>query len=89
MSWVLWASRVVWVRGVWRLTADCVRDVTENCANTGVPILAPNVSRTCGVCGMKCLNSEELLNIAPQFRDLIEEEISLELCGGCGGKFTS
>ncbi|KAI1358073.1 hypothetical protein F5Y08DRAFT_127512 [Xylaria arbuscula] len=63
--------------------------IFENCANTGVPILAPNVSRTCGVCGMKCLNSEELLDIAPQLKDLIERDISPELCGGCGGKFTS
>ncbi|KAI0435252.1 hypothetical protein F5Y09DRAFT_293587 [Xylaria sp. FL1042] len=62
--------------------------VFENCANTGVPIVVPNVSRTCGVCGMKCLKSEELLNIAPQLKDIIEQDIS-ELCGGCGGKFTN
>ncbi|KAI1421950.1 hypothetical protein F5Y12DRAFT_787056 [Xylaria sp. FL1777] len=61
--------------------------VFENCANTGVPIVAPNVSRTCGVCGMQCLKSEELLNIAPQLKDIIEQDISSELCGGCGGKF--
>ncbi|KAI0520730.1 hypothetical protein F5B22DRAFT_644479 [Xylaria bambusicola] len=61
--------------------------VFENCANTGVPVVAPNISRTCGICGMKCLNSDELLNIAPQLKDLIEQDISPELCGGCGGKF--
>ncbi|KAI1348735.1 hypothetical protein F5Y01DRAFT_208062 [Xylaria sp. FL0043] len=63
--------------------------VFENCANTGVPITVPNVSRTCGVCGMKCLKPEELLNIAPQLKDIIEQDISSELCGGCGGKFTN
>ncbi|GAP89058.2 putative gpi-anchor transamidase-like protein [Rosellinia necatrix] len=60
----------------------------ENCANTGVPITAPNVSHTCGVCGMKCLKSEELIRLAPQLRGVIEGDISPELCGGCGGKFT-
>lgn len=59
----------------------------ENCANTGVPIVAPNVSRTCGVCGLKSLKSEELLNLVPHFRDVIEQDISAKLCGGCGGKF--
>lgn len=61
----------------------------ENCANTGVPVVAPNVSHTCGVCGMKCLKSEELINIAPHLRDIIVEDISGEICGGCGGKFTN
>ncbi|KAI1822091.1 hypothetical protein F4861DRAFT_421288 [Xylaria intraflava] len=62
--------------------------VFENCANTGVPIVAPNISRTCGVCGMKCLKLEELLKLAPQLKETIEEHISADLCGGCGGKFT-
>ncbi|KAJ2998276.1 hypothetical protein NUW58_g368 [Xylaria curta] len=62
--------------------------VFENCANTGVPVVAPNVSRTCGVCGLKCLKSEELLSMAPQLKDIVEQDISSELCGGCGGKFT-
>jgi hypothetical protein len=60
---------------------------TENCANTGVPIVAPNVSNTCGVCGMKCLKYEELLNIAPHLKSIVDEDISKEHCGGCGGKF--
>ncbi|KAI0466896.1 hypothetical protein F4859DRAFT_287888 [Xylaria cf. heliscus] len=59
----------------------------ENCANTGVPIVAPNVSRTCGVCGLKSLKSEELLNLVPHLRDIIEQDISADQCGGCGGKF--
>ncbi|KAI1168134.1 hypothetical protein F5B18DRAFT_266739 [Nemania serpens] len=63
--------------------------IFENCANTGVPVVAPNVSRTCGVCGMKCLKSEELLNMAPQLKDIIDQDISADVCGGCGGKFTN
>jgi hypothetical protein len=36
---------------------------------------------------MKCLKSEELVKMAPQLKELIEEDISAEICGGCGGKF--
>ncbi|KAI0866669.1 hypothetical protein F4860DRAFT_499961 [Xylaria cubensis] len=61
----------------------------ENCANTGVPIVAPNVSRTCGVCGLKSLKSEELLNLEPHLKDLIEQDVWSQLCGRCGGKFTN
>ncbi|RWA07865.1 hypothetical protein EKO27_g7255, partial [Xylaria grammica] len=63
--------------------------LVENCANTGVPVTAPNVSRTCGVCGMKCLKPEELLHVAPQLADIVREDISAVFCGGCGGKFTN
>ncbi|KAI0391396.1 hypothetical protein F5Y17DRAFT_409285 [Xylariaceae sp. FL0594] len=69
-------------------TSVCPRGhVFENCANTGVPITAPNVSNTCGVCGMKCLKAAELLEMAPHLKDIIDEDISAEHCGGCGGKF--
>ncbi|KAI0448349.1 hypothetical protein F5B21DRAFT_518970 [Xylaria acuta] len=61
----------------------------ENCANTGVPILTPNVSRTCGVCGLKSLKTEELLNMEPHLKDIIEQDIWAQLCGRCGGKFTN
>ncbi|KAI1172131.1 hypothetical protein F4777DRAFT_590764 [Nemania sp. FL0916] len=72
------------------ITSRCGNDhVFENCANTGVPVLAPNVSRTCGVCGKKSLKTDELLALAPQLQDIIEQDISAELCGGCGGKFTN
>ncbi|KAI2626800.1 hypothetical protein GGS21DRAFT_529225 [Xylaria nigripes] len=62
--------------------------VFENCANTGVPVVAPSVSRTCGVCGMKCIKSEELLALAPQLHEIIDKGVSADHCGGCGGKFT-
>lgn len=73
--------------------------VFENCAATGIPILAPGVSNTCAVCGSKCLKPGELLAIAaaaaaePGFGfaggdvQSVVDEISPELCGGCGGKF--
>ncbi|KAI1817524.1 hypothetical protein GGS20DRAFT_532570 [Poronia punctata] len=63
--------------------------VFENCANTNVPVLAPNISHTCGVCGMKCLKAEELYKIAPRLKDIIDKDISEEHCGGCGGKFSN
>lgn len=57
------------------------------CATTGLPILTPGLSRTCGVCGSKCLKREDIVVMAPELRDTIMGEISAELCGGCGGKF--
>ncbi|KAI1496650.1 hypothetical protein F5X99DRAFT_61558 [Biscogniauxia marginata] len=69
-------------------SSRCGRNhVFENCVATRVPILAPGTSNTCGICGSKCLKPEELVAIAPQLQKIIEDEISAELCGGCGGKF--
>ena len=69
----------------------------ENCAATGIPITAPDISNTCAVCGSKCLKPAELLALAAEYDDSSEDkdgdfravvcEISHELCGGCGGKF--
>ena len=69
----------------------------ENCAATGIPITAPDISNTCAVCGSKCLKLAELLALAAEYDDSSEDkdgdfravvcEISHELCGGCGGKF--
>ncbi|KAI1484815.1 hypothetical protein F5X96DRAFT_404074 [Biscogniauxia mediterranea] len=63
--------------------------VFENCVATQIPILAPGTSNTCGVCGSKCLKPAELAALAPQpqLRRVVEEEISGDRCGGCGGKF--
>ncbi|KAI0198900.1 hypothetical protein F4808DRAFT_462288 [Astrocystis sublimbata] len=61
----------------------------ENCANTGVPIVAPNISRTCGVCGLKSLKSEELLAREPNLKESVRMSILAQLCGRCGGKFTN
>ncbi|KAI1335769.1 hypothetical protein F5Y15DRAFT_419451 [Xylariaceae sp. FL0016] len=59
----------------------------ENCAATGLSILAPGITNTCGVCGYKCLKQQQLVSMAPQLERIIEDEIPAELCGGCGGKF--
>ncbi|KAI1086497.1 hypothetical protein F5B19DRAFT_498302 [Rostrohypoxylon terebratum] len=59
------------------------------CATTGLAILAPGLSRTCNVCGSKCLSRENLVRMAPQLREIIMDEISDELCGNCGGKFVN
>lgn len=64
----------------------------ENCAATGIPIMAPGISNTCGVCGCKCLKPEDLLedlttDARAEITKFVRKEISSELCGGCGGKF--
>ncbi|KAI2622323.1 hypothetical protein GGR54DRAFT_646667 [Hypoxylon sp. NC1633] len=61
--------------------------VFATCANTNLPILAPGVSRACGVCGSKCLKRDDLVVMAPQLQKLIMDEISAEHCGRCIGKF--
>lgn len=67
------------------------RESTESCAATGVPILAPGITYTCGVCGSKCLRPSDLAALAAEhdvgLAAFVEKEVSSELCGGCGGKF--
>ncbi|KAI0017229.1 transcription factor IIIC subunit delta N-term-domain-containing protein [Xylariomycetidae sp. FL0641] len=58
----------------------------DRCATTGVPILSPGISNACGVCGSKCLKQGEIIKLAPELESLIKDEMSTELCGGCGGK---
>ncbi|KAI1410339.1 hypothetical protein F5Y13DRAFT_181532 [Hypoxylon sp. FL1857] len=71
-------------------TSRCGRGhLFATCATTGLPILSPGLSRTCSVCGSKCLKREDLLVIAPELKDIIVDEISAEKCGGCGGKFVN
>ncbi|KAI2618038.1 hypothetical protein GGS26DRAFT_596052 [Hypomontagnella submonticulosa] len=69
-------------------SSRCVKGhVFATCASTGLTILTPGISRTCSVCGSKCLKREDLVSIAPHLKDIIADEISAEQCGGCGGKF--
>ncbi|KAI1876696.1 uncharacterized protein JN550_000768 [Neoarthrinium moseri] len=63
--------------------------VFENCAASGLPILAPGVSNTCGICGSKCLKPDDLVAMAGDTAASAARQISSELCGGCGGKFLS
>ncbi|KAI0165558.1 hypothetical protein GGR57DRAFT_497032 [Xylariaceae sp. FL1272] len=58
----------------------------EQCANTGVPILAPGISNVCGVCGLKCLERDTLMSMAPLLISVIKQSISPDKCGACGGK---
>ncbi|KAK6079690.1 hypothetical protein SCUP515_03946 [Seiridium cupressi] len=58
-----------------------------NCAATGLPILAPGVSNSCGVCGFKCLKPNEIPTDISDAAVVAAKQISSELCGGCGGKF--
>ncbi|KAM3566886.1 hypothetical protein ARSEF4850_000191 [Beauveria asiatica] len=58
------------------------------CASSGMPIMAPGVSRVCAVCGLRCLQTAELARLAGEHlgRD-VPLDLSAETCGGCGGKF--
>ncbi|KAM3502598.1 hypothetical protein MY10362_004752 [Beauveria mimosiformis] len=58
------------------------------CASSGMPIMAPGVSRVCAVCGLRCLQTAELARLAGEHlgRD-VPLDVSAETCGGCGGKF--
>ncbi|KXJ88282.1 transcription factor IIIC subunit delta N-term-domain-containing protein [Microdochium bolleyi] len=61
----------------------------ETCAATGVPILEPGISNTCGVCSSKCLRVDVLDKMLVQLpqRQEILAMISPTFCGRCGGKF--
>ncbi|KAI1758700.1 hypothetical protein GGR53DRAFT_516192 [Hypoxylon sp. FL1150] len=63
--------------------------ILDTCATTGLPILAPGLSKMCSVCGSKCLKPEDLVAMAPQLKEIIMAEISGEICGGCGGRFVN
>ncbi|KAK5998351.1 GPI-anchor transamidase [Cladobotryum mycophilum] len=59
------------------------------CAASGIPIMAPGVSRVCGVCKLRCLKVSELEKLAREYLGSSEgvTASSGEVCGGCGGKF--
>ncbi|KAH6607717.1 hypothetical protein Trco_004030 [Trichoderma cornu-damae] len=59
------------------------------CATSGIPILAPDISRVCGVCKMRCLKISELEKLAEEHLGSVDAvgDSQGEVCGGCGGKF--
>lgn len=59
------------------------------CATSGIPILAPGISRVCGVCKMRCLKVAELERLAEEYLGSVDAvgDSQGEVCGGCGGKF--
>ncbi|RFN53520.1 hypothetical protein FIE12Z_2128 [Fusarium flagelliforme] len=60
------------------------------CASTGLAIMAPDISRICAVCELRCLKVTELSRIAVEnFGPGTRIESSGETCGGCGGKFVA
>lgn len=60
------------------------------CAATGLAILAPDISRICAVCELRCLKVSELTKIAEEHLSPgTVVESSGEVCGGCGGKFVA
>lgn len=71
------------------LLLDADNDVPEMCAATGVPILEPGLSSTCGVCSSKCLRVDilaKMLEVHANREDILAL-ISPTFCGRCGGKF--
>ncbi|KAF5020505.1 hypothetical protein F66182_7468 [Fusarium sp. NRRL 66182] len=60
------------------------------CASTGLAIMAPDISRICAVCELRCLKVTELARVAEKhFGPGAKVESSGEVCGGCGGKFVA
>ncbi|KAM0506348.1 hypothetical protein ACHAP8_001384 [Fusarium lateritium] len=60
------------------------------CASTGLAIMAPDISRICAVCELRCLKVAELTRVADEnFGPGTKIESSGEVCGGCGGKFVA
>ncbi|KAJ2972603.1 hypothetical protein NQ176_g7066 [Zarea fungicola] len=58
------------------------------CVSSGIPIMAPGISRVCAVCGLRCLKPSELEKLSKEFLDdTVKIDTAAELCGGCGGKF--
>ncbi|PNY24186.1 Uncharacterized protein TCAP_05874 [Tolypocladium capitatum] len=79
-----------------RLNISSQESMCENghsfatCAATGLPIMAPGVSRLCAVCGLRCLKVSELPAIADRYigSNAVVDSAG-DVCGGCGGKFVS
>ncbi|EEY14884.1 conserved hypothetical protein [Verticillium alfalfae VaMs.102] len=60
----------------------------STCTASGLAILAPGISRACGVCGRRCLAAEQITRIAETHGvEAVVDPSAVELCGGCGGKF--
>ncbi|KAF4999144.1 hypothetical protein FGRMN_2672 [Fusarium graminum] len=60
------------------------------CASTGLAIMAPDISRICAVCELRCLKVAELSRVAEEhFGPGAKVESSGEVCGGCAGKFVA
>ncbi|KAF5262613.1 hypothetical protein FOXYS1_6650 [Fusarium oxysporum] len=60
------------------------------CASTGLAIMAPDISRICAVCELRCLKVAELKRVVEtHFGPEANVQASGEVCGGCGGKFVA
>ncbi|KAJ4164708.1 hypothetical protein LMH87_006370 [Akanthomyces muscarius] len=76
---------------VWENGAEAICDKGHSfatCASSGMPIMAPGISRVCAVCGLRCLQTAELAKLAREHLGHdVPLDLSAEICGGCGGKF--
>ncbi|KAF4126835.1 hypothetical protein GMORB2_0572 [Geosmithia morbida] len=59
------------------------------CSSSGLPILAPGVSRVCAVCQRRRLKESELQRLAAEHigPGVTMPPPTAQLCGGCGAKF--
>lgn len=52
--------------------------------------MAPDISRICAVCELRCLKVAELKRVVEtHFGPEANVQASGEVCGGCGGKFVA
>ncbi|PHH73047.1 hypothetical protein CDD82_5673 [Ophiocordyceps australis] len=63
----------------------------DTCSQTGLAIMAPNISHLCAVCGLRCLRSSYLRGLARHHLDADATVVLAagHVCGACGGKFVS
>ncbi|OAQ97125.1 hypothetical protein LLEC1_03220 [Akanthomyces lecanii] len=89
MFWLCYSSfllrRKGHLQGLYRSVANVF---AATCASSGLPIMAPGISRVCAVCGLRCLQTAELAKLAREHLGQdVPLDLSAEICGGCGGKF--
>lgn len=65
--------------------------LSATCASTGLAIMAPGVSRACGICGLRTLSAAAMQQAAEEHGASLAllSEAPVEACGGCGGKFVA
>ncbi|KAL2754246.1 hypothetical protein ACRALDRAFT_2060173 [Sodiomyces alcalophilus JCM 7366] len=89
---VVEAQRCLFCQGVLadtgRYSVCEMRHSFATCSTTGLAILAPGISRACGVCGRRCLTVAKMKEAAQKQGVSLDARGSFgEACGICGGKF--
>ncbi|ROT40749.1 hypothetical protein SODALDRAFT_330491 [Sodiomyces alkalinus F11] len=89
---VIEAQRCLFCQGVLsdtgRYSVCEMKHSFATCSATGLAILAPGISRACGVCGRRCLTVSKIREAAEKQGVSLDDSRSFgEACGICGGKF--